>query len=115
MQVFNFNRGDLNLFNKQHINLVYKQDVYTPYINHEFSIRNFERQQLEKRKNYSAVTRSVLVKSLEKSYSIIEDKGLTSKNIELLKRDNTLTVTTGHQLSLFTGPLFFVIKIIFYL
>ncbi|MCH2228827.1 MAG: bacillithiol biosynthesis cysteine-adding enzyme BshC [Crocinitomicaceae bacterium] len=92
--------------------MVYKQDVYTPYINHEFSIRNFERQQLEKRKNYSAVTRSVLVKSLEKSYSIIEDKGLTSKNIELLKRDNTLTVTTGHQLSLFTGPLFFVIKII---
>ena len=33
-------------------------------------------------------------------------------NIELLKLNNTYTVTTGHQLSLFTGPLYFLVKII---
>ena len=33
-------------------------------------------------------------------------------NIEMLKGDNTFTITTGHQLNIFTGPLFFIYKII---
>lgn len=36
----------------------------------------------------------------------------TLKNIELLKLKHTYTITTGHQLCLFTGPLYFVYKII---
>ncbi len=34
------------------------------------------------------------------------------KNIELLEKENTFTVTTGHQLNLFTGPVFFIYKIL---
>jgi bacillithiol biosynthesis cysteine-adding enzyme BshC len=34
------------------------------------------------------------------------------KNIELLTDRNTFTVTTGHQLNLFTGPLYFIYKIL---
>ncbi|TDA74551.1 bacillithiol biosynthesis BshC, partial [Halomonas marinisediminis] len=37
---------------------------------------------------------------------------LTQKNIQLLKEENTFTVTTGHQLNLFTGPLYFLYKIV---
>jgi bacillithiol synthase len=33
-------------------------------------------------------------------------------NIEALKNKNTYTITTGHQLCLFTGPLYFIYKII---
>ncbi len=33
-------------------------------------------------------------------------------NIQLLRNNNTFTVTTGHQLNLFTGPLYFIYKII---
>lgn len=33
-------------------------------------------------------------------------------NIELLKADNTFTITTGHQLNVFTGPLYFLYKIV---
>lgn len=33
-------------------------------------------------------------------------------NIEKLKESSTFTVTTGHQLCLFTGPFFFIIKIL---
>ncbi|WP_345954697.1 bacillithiol biosynthesis cysteine-adding enzyme BshC [Mucilaginibacter sp. PAMB04168] len=33
-------------------------------------------------------------------------------NIELLKADHTYTITTGHQLNVFTGPLYFLYKIV---
>lgn len=35
----------------------------------------------------------------------------SEKNIELLLNENTYTITTGHQLCLFTGPLYFIYKI----
>ncbi len=34
------------------------------------------------------------------------------ENLELLKKDKTFTVTTGHQICLFGGPLYFFLKII---
>jgi bacillithiol biosynthesis cysteine-adding enzyme BshC len=33
-------------------------------------------------------------------------------NINLLKQDNAYTITTGHQLNVFTGPLYFLYKIV---
>jgi bacillithiol biosynthesis cysteine-adding enzyme BshC len=41
---------------------------------------------------------------------LISDK--TKNNISALKKNTTFTVTTGHQLNLFTGPLYFIYKII---
>jgi bacillithiol biosynthesis cysteine-adding enzyme BshC len=35
----------------------------------------------------------------------------TLSNIDLLREHNTFTITTGHQLNLFTGPLYFLYKI----
>lgn len=34
-----------------------------------------------------------------------------SANIELLRNQNTYTITTGHQLNIFTGPFYFIFKI----
>ncbi|MDQ3191480.1 MAG: bacillithiol biosynthesis cysteine-adding enzyme BshC [Bacteroidota bacterium] len=36
----------------------------------------------------------------------------TLENISLLKKEKTFTITTGHQLCIFTGPLYFIYKII---
>src|ERR1700688_3866124 len=37
---------------------------------------------------------------------------LVHDNISLLKSENTYTITTGHQLNIFAGPLYFIYKIV---
>ncbi|SDE42331.1 bacillithiol biosynthesis cysteine-adding enzyme BshC [Mucilaginibacter pineti] len=41
----------------------------------------------------------------------IQNSKLVADNIDLLKEDNTYTITTGHQLNIFAGPLYFLYKI----
>jgi bacillithiol biosynthesis cysteine-adding enzyme BshC len=80
---------------------------------HRFpTLENFEDQIIEKKENFNNENRINLVDALKKQYSGIEISDLTKKNIELLADENTFTVTTGHQLNLFSGPLYFLYKII---
>ena len=53
-----------------------------------------------------------MVNALENQYKGFNVSEKTKENIALLKQQNTFTVTTGHQLNLFTGPLYFLYKII---
>ena len=73
---------------------------------------NFETQILEKQANFDTNNRIVLVSVLQNQYSKIDTSDLTKKNIENLLNSSTFTVTTGHQLNLFSGPLYFLYKII---
>lgn len=80
---------------------------------HRFStVENFEKQILEKKDNFNMSHRDVLVSVLKKQYENITASTFTKQNIEALSQSNTFTVTTGHQLNLFTGPLYFLYKII---
>src|SRR5947207_2759670 len=47
----------------------------------------------------------------EQALSVTNTTAPSVKNIKLLSEKNTFTVTTGHQLCLFTGPLYFIYKI----
>jgi bacillithiol biosynthesis cysteine-adding enzyme BshC len=76
------------------------------------SIANFKDQIAEKQANYSDSHRAILHSVLNKQYAQLQSSAVTNKNIEALKDSNTFTVTTGHQLNLFTGPLYFLYKII---
>lgn len=80
--------------------------------NHFPNLENFESQIKEKKTNYANENRAVLVSVLKNQYSKISTSGLTHQNIEALENPDTFTVTTGHQLNLFTGPLYFLYKII---
>lgn len=76
---------------------------------------NFEAQIQEKQANFNengTLKRQILVSTLQKQYSKVETSFLTKLNIEALNNPNTFTVTTGHQLNLFSGPLYFLYKII---
>lgn len=75
-------------------------------------IENFENQITEKQQNYNPKIREILVSVLNKQYENISISELTKNNIALLSKENTFTITTGHQLNLFTGPLYFLYKII---
>lgn len=74
-------------------------------------IENFQGQIDEKSKNFPFENREILVSELEKQYENFEISKSTSQNIQLLKLSNSYTITTGHQLNLFTGPLYFLYKI----
>lgn len=57
--------------------------------------------------------RSVLTAELRKQYgSLLENSTAVAHNIDLLAQESTFTVTTGHQLNIFTGPLYFIFKIV---
>lgn len=83
-----------------------------PLYNRFPKIENFREQIEEKRNNFNFENRQVLVSELEKQYSKFETSEATSQNIKLLNNSNTFTITTGHQLNLFTGPLYFLYKIV---
>ncbi|MHA6281148.1 bacillithiol biosynthesis cysteine-adding enzyme BshC [Salinimicrobium sp. CAU 1759] len=80
------------------------------------TLDNFGKQILSKKDNYNSSggreKRSTLVKVLKKQYQNLKVSDTASKNIDLLKEETTFTVTTGHQLNLFTGPLYFLYKIV---
>ena len=57
--------------------------------------------------------RELLVEVLREQYSKLPKicHEQVDKNITLLLQKDTFTVCTGHQLNLFTGPLYFIFKI----
>lgn len=61
---------------------------------------------------FSKESRKALVQALEKQYTQLPPNTKRATQLKRLARPNSLTVTTGHQLNLFTGPLFFWYKII---
>lgn len=74
-------------------------------------IDNFQ-DQIVKKASFSEANRTVLKDALLQQYQHSRVTTATNENIHLLAHNNTFTITTGHQLNLFTGPLYFLYKII---
>jgi len=89
-----------------------QKETIQPFYNNFPNIAGFHNQIAAKQKTYRLQTRLVLVDALKKQYANFDISKKTTENINLLKLQNTFTITTGHQLNLFTGPLYFLYKII---
>lgn len=88
------------------------QEKSTASFYHRYpNIQNFDAQIEEKHQHFSAEKRNILVRQLKLQHQNTAASEATWKNIESLKNKNTFTITTGHQLNLFTGPLYFLYKI----
>ncbi len=56
--------------------------------------------------------RNLLVSELHQQYNGIEQQAEVQDNINALSQSNTFTVTTAHQPNIFTGPVYFIYKIL---
>jgi len=65
-----------------------------------------------KKASFSLTQRKVLQDVLREQYQGLSEMQAVEKQIELLGDAKTTTVVTGHQLNLFSGPLYFLYKII---
>jgi bacillithiol biosynthesis cysteine-adding enzyme BshC len=63
---------------------------------------------IENRKSFAPGKRAELVAVLEEQYRDLPD----APDFSLLLNENTFTVTTGHQLNIFGGPLYIIYKIV---
>tara|TARA_B100000900_G_scaffold161884_1_gene137431 strand:+ start:252 stop:1778 length:1527 start_codon:yes stop_codon:yes gene_type:complete len=81
-----------------------------PFINYFPRKENFLKQ--IKLKEKQKINRNVLVDVLKAQNKSLKLSKKTNDNISLISYKNTFTVTTGHQLCLCTGPLYFIYKII---
>jgi len=82
------------------------------FYNRTNKIENYLDQIREKKKNYNNSYRKILTNELKKQYDKIPNNNKQINHINQLNDKNTFTVCTGHQLNLFTGPLYFFYKII---
>ncbi|MCM4159798.1 bacillithiol biosynthesis cysteine-adding enzyme BshC [Antarcticibacterium flavum] len=88
-----------------------KDDIKEFY--HRFpTIENFGEQMKEKGASFSAEKRKLLEEVLQEQYKGLEVSPAVLGNIKAFKEENTFSITTGHQLNLFTGPLYFLYKIV---
>ena len=83
-----------------------------PFYNRFPTLENFEAQIKEKSTSFQSEARNIIKTVLKSQYKNIQASQSTLKNIESLNESHTYTITTGHQLNLFTGPLYFLYKII---
>ncbi|MEM6684975.1 MAG: bacillithiol biosynthesis cysteine-adding enzyme BshC [Bacteroidota bacterium] len=93
---------------------VAKKPSIQPFYHRFPMLENFEAQITEKQQSHltDASQRTIVSKALAAQYEGVATSEKTRKHIELLASEDTFTITTGHQLNLFTGPLYFLYKII---
>ena len=103
---------DTNYFSSLICDYLDEKDSLKPFYNRFPNLENFKGQMEEKTSQFSEKSRTVLVESLKTQCQDLAASDKTIANINALLQKNTFTITTGHQLNLFTGPLYFFYKII---
>lgn len=89
--------------------LIAEKDEIKPLVNSFFSLENL-REQVDQ-KTLDTSSRQVLVAALKEQNLGLDLSEKTKSNIDLLQKDSTFTITTGHQLNLLTGPLYSLYKV----
>lgn len=112
MQLDKVSLADTQTFSRFFLNYIEHKESLKPYFNRYPSIENFADQIHDKSESFSSGNRQTLVAALQHQYDGLTPKRTVTENISALKSEKTFTVTTGHQLNIFTGPLYFIYKIV---
>jgi bacillithiol biosynthesis cysteine-adding enzyme BshC len=96
-------------FSKIVIDYLNQSDSLKPFFEHTPTIDGISTSIVSRKKINT--NRTLLVNTLRKQYSGLTISEKVNANIELLQQENVFTVTTAHQPNIFTGPLYFIYKI----
>lgn len=100
--------ADTRQFSQIFIDYCCQKNELTPFYGLFPTLDNFE-QQIALKQGFPTAHRQVLHQALHSQYAHIQRKPQIA--LDLLPQSNTFTLTTGHQLNIFTGPLYFHFKI----
>lgn len=92
-----------------------QEEALKPFYDQFPSLESLEAQMVSK-SGFPEHNRKVLVDVLNRQYQSLSNSDVEHKlsvaNIQRLASPETFTITTGHQLCLFTGPIYFIYKIV---
>lgn len=100
---------NVQAFSKMFVDYCNNDPALAPFYGEKPTIAGFG--DILKRRQFSQNSRDILVTALKSQYASLEHHEAVDQNIDLLAKHKTFTVTTGHQLNLYTGPLYFIYKI----
>ncbi len=103
--------ADTHSFSSFFLDYIHQNDSLKPFYHRFPQLQNFSGQ-LKEKSSFPKSHRQILVTGLQKQYKDFRTTNLVKSNILSLASENTFTVTTGHQLNIFTGPLYFIYKIV---
>lgn len=110
MKVIKLPYPDVPLFANRDVKYIEEVPSLRPFYKYPVQIDAF--QQVIDDKKMERIDRETLVEVIKSQYSGLEIGDLVSFNINKLLIDKTYTVVTAHQPSLFTGPLYYIFKIV---
>ncbi|MBT1702627.1 bacillithiol biosynthesis cysteine-adding enzyme BshC [Chryseosolibacter indicus] len=103
---------DTKAFSSFFTDYIHQKESLKPFFDQFPSIENFNKTLTNKGQSFSTENRKVLEAVIQKQYSSLIQSEPVRNNIASLTDSKTFTVTTGHQLNIFTGPLYFIYKIV---
>jgi len=101
---------DSNYFSKLMLNYINQDEDLKNFYNLFPTKENYIKQAKNKLGHYK--NRAILVEQISKQLGHLDLSEKQQNNLQKLREKNTVTITTGHQLNLFTGPIFFFYKIL---
>jgi bacillithiol biosynthesis cysteine-adding enzyme BshC len=104
--------AETKAFSPFFLDYIQQKESLKPFYTEFPSPKNFNNSLTKKRKSFPGETRSILASVLQRQYKNLAHPDPVKNNIVALLDDKTFTVTTGHQLNLFTGPAYFIYKIV---
>ena len=107
MQVKSYPIESLQSFSKLLIDYLAEFPALAKFYGNSPQLESFEKQIVEK-KSFSSSNRVILREVIKGQYHEIGQE----VEIDSILDENTYTVTTGHQLNIFTGPLYVIYKIV---
>lgn len=110
MKIQKFSFHDIPQFSDRDKAYTTEHESLRPFYKYDTRLEAFE--EVLKNRSQFPVDRPLLVEVLKEQYSSLSASSLVQQQIESLSQENTFTVVTAHQPSLFTGPLYFIYKII---